>query len=124
MANPNIYNAYAIYGKNTKTLLTNTSANVILNNNFSSNIIMRVNAILVANYDGTNNADISIYHYNSTNGGGTGFPIAHTITVPADSTLIVVDRNTPIYVMEGESLTASASVANDLCVNLYYDEIY
>ena len=123
MANPNIVNVAAIYGENSSTSLTTTSATSIVSNAASSGKVYKINMIMVANVDGTNAADITINKYSAAALGGTAFPIASTISVPADATLIVVDKTTAIYLKENESIGATAGTASDLVVTASWEEI-
>ena len=45
--------------------------------------------------------------------------LAKTISVPADSTLVVLDS--PIYLMEGDKLRGGASAAGDLDLFISYE---
>ena len=54
---------------------------------------------------------------------GTAYAIASTVSVPADSTLVVLDKNTALYLEEDKSIGAVASAANDLVVVASYEEI-
>ena len=123
MANPNIVNVAAIYGNNSSTSLSTTSATAIVNNAASSGKVYKVNMIMVANVDGTNAADISINKYSEDDLGGTAYAIASTISVPADATLIVIDKTTAIYLKEDESIGATAGTASDLVVTASWEEI-
>lgn len=123
MANPNIVNVAAIYGNNSSTSLTTTNATAIVNNAASSGKVFKVNMITVANVDGTNAADITINKYSQDDLGGTAYAIASTISVPADATLIVVDKTTSIYLKEDESIGATAGTASDLVVTASWEEI-
>lgn len=123
MANPNIVNVAAIYGNNSSTSLSTTNATAIVNNAASSGKVYKVNMIMVANVDGTNAADISINKYSQDDLGGTAYAIASTISVPADATLIVIDKTTAIYLKEDESIGATAGTASDLVVTASWEEI-
>ena len=123
MANPNIVNVAAIYGNNSSVSLTTTSATSIVSNAASSGKVFKINTIMVANVDGTNAADITINKYSAAALGGTAFPIASTISVPADATLIIVDKTTSIYLLENESIGATAGTASDLVVTTSWEEI-
>ena len=123
MANPNIVNVAAIYGNNSSVSLTTTSATSIVSNAASSGKIYKINMIMVANVDGTNAADITINKYSAAALGGTAFPIASTISVPADATLIILDKTTALYLLENESIGAIAGIANDLVVTCSWEEI-
>ena len=123
MANPNIVNVAAIYGNNSSVSLTTTSATSIVSNAASSGKVYKINMIMVANVDGTNAADITINKYSAAALGGTAFPIASTISVPADATLIVLDKTTALYLLENESIGATAGTASDLVVTCSWEEI-
>lgn len=123
MANPNIVNVAAIYGNNSSTSLSTTNATAIVNNPASSGKVFKVNMITVANVDGTNAADITINKYSQDDLGGTAFAIVSTISVPADATLIVLDKTTALYLKEDESIGATAGTASDLVVTASWEEI-
>ena len=123
MANPNIVNVAAIYGNNSTTALSSTSATSIINNAASSGKVYKVNSIVVANVDGTSAADITINIYSQDDLGGTAYAIASTISVPADSSLIVTDKTTSFYLKEDQSVGAIAGAANDLVVTASWEEI-
>ena len=123
MANPNIVNVTAIYGNNSTTSLSTTNATSIINNAAASGKVYKVNSIVVANVDGTSAADITINIYSQDDLGGTAFPIASTISVPADASLIVTDKTTSFYLKEDQSVGATAGTASDLVVTASWEEI-
>ena len=123
MANPNIVNVTAIYGNSSQTSLTTTSATSLVSNAASSGKVFKINSITVANVDGTNAADITINVYSQASLGGTAFPIVSTVSVPADATLIVTDKTTSFYLLENQSIGATAGTASDLVVNASWEEI-
>ena len=126
MANPNIVNIAAMYG-NTSSLLISSTANpfatALVSNPASSNKVFRINSIVVANVDGVSAADITIQIFSQANLGGTGTALASTISVPADTTLIITDKTTSFYLLENQSIGATASVANDIVVTTSWEEI-
>jgi len=124
MANPNIVNVTTIYGNSSQTSLTTTSVTSMVSNAASSGKVYKINSIVVANVDGTSAADITINIYsNATAGSGTAYAIASTISVPADSTLIVTDKTTSFYLLENQSIGAIAGTASDLVVTASWEEI-
>jgi hypothetical protein len=123
MANPNIVNVAAIYGNTSSTSLSTTSATSLVSNAASSGKIYKINSIVVANVDGTTAADITINVYSAAALGGTAFPIASTISVPADATLIVTDKTTSFYLLENQSIGATAGSASDLVVTASWEEL-
>jgi hypothetical protein len=123
MASPNIAAVAAIYGNTSITSLTTTSATSIVSNAASSGKVYKINSLVVANIDGTNAANITINLYSAASIGGTGLAIVSTISVPADATLIVIDKTTQIYLLEDRSIGAIAGTAGDLVVTCSWEEI-
>ena len=56
-----------------------------------------------------------------TKSGGSPIAIASTVAVPADSTLVVVDKNSCIYLEEGDNLEAGASANSDATITVNYE---
>lgn len=123
MAAPNIVAVTTLTGKTAAFSLSNTSPTTILSNAASSNYVYKINSIIVANDDGTNSADITITYNDSAAGGGTGYKIASTVAVAANSTLVVLDKASSIYLEEDKSIVATASAGDDLDVVISYEEI-
>ena len=118
MAAPNLVNVSSIYGKTVGADL-GTSIAAVLSNAGGSNKVFKINSIYVTNIDGSNSADTTVQFYNGSN----AFELAHTVPVPADSTLIVLGKDAPIYLEEGHSIRASASAASDLQIVISYEEL-
>tara|TARA_R100000426_G_scaffold49692_1_gene36600 strand:- start:4291 stop:4668 length:378 start_codon:yes stop_codon:yes gene_type:complete len=123
MAAPNIVNVSSILGKTAVVALSSTSQTTLLSNAASSNDVLKVNMIQVANVDGTNAADITVDVHSAASGGGTAYSLVATVSVPADASLIVLDKSTAIYLEENTSITATAGAANDLEVIVSYEQI-
>ena len=123
MANPNIVNVTSILGENASVSLTSTSATSIVSNASASGKVLKINTLIVSNVDGTNACDITINKYSAAALGGSAFAIASTVSVPADASLIVIDKTTSIYLKEDESIGATAGTANDLIVTCSWEEI-
>jgi len=123
MAAPNLLSPTTITGKSVTVDLTTTSATAILSNAASSGKVLKVNALYVANVDGTINAEITINYYSAAALGGTATQICSTVTVPADATLVVIDKDAYIYLEENTSLGATAGTASDLKIVCSYEDI-
>lgn len=123
MAAPNIASPTTITGKTAVVNLSSTSATAVVSNAASSGKVFKVNTLIVSNVDGTNNANITISYYSQDDIGGTATEITSTVSVPADSTLVVIGKDTYIYLEEDRSIGATASAANDLKVICSYEEI-
>ena len=123
MAAPNVVNVATITAKSALVALSSTSQTTLVSNAASSGKVFKINMIQVANVDGTNAADVTIDVHSAAAGGGTAYSLVATASVPADASLIAVDKNTALYLEEDKSITATASVANDLEVIVSYEEI-
>lgn len=123
MAAPNIVNVSTITGKTDQYALTTTSQTTILNNAASSGKVFKVNMIQIANVDGSNACDITIDVHSADDGAGTAYSLVSTVSVPADASLVALDKNTAIYLEEDMSITATAGTASDLEVIVSYEEI-
>ena len=130
MANPNIVNVTSILGTTTYYTPSGTSAVVLLPNAASSGTVFKINQIVAANVDGTNAVDTTVSIYSngavaqgSAPSGGTAYPIVSTVSVPADASLIVVDKTTAIYLMEGTSITVTSGTASGITYTISYEVI-
>ena len=130
MSNPNIVSVTAIYGTTTYYTPSGTTAVVLLANAASSGLVYKINQIVVANVNGSSaaNATVSVY----TNGavaqgsapsGGTAYPIVSTVSVPANASLIAMDKTTTLYLQEGTSITITSGTANALTFTISYESI-
>jgi outer membrane protein W len=123
MAAPNIIAATSVFGKSATVSLTTTSATEVLSNADASGKVFKVNTLIVSNVDGTNASDITVSYYSEDNIGGTATEIIQLKSVAAKTNLIVLDKNTSIYLEENRSIGATASSASDLKVIVSYEEI-
>ncbi len=127
MANPNIVSVSSIYGESVGWNLTNTVSTTLMT--VSSNKLIKINRMTVANVDGSSAADVTVYvdtGVQTSSGatvasGAADVYLAKTVSVPADATLVVLD--TPIYLMEGDVLKGGASAASDLDLIISYESI-
>jgi hypothetical protein len=72
---------------------------------------MKIQSIIVSNIDGTNDVDVNVSFFR--NDTSTHYYIAKTVTVPADSTLVVLTKDTPITLQGADGIFASASSNSD-----------
>ena len=119
MAAPNLVNVTSIYGRTQGATLTTGSNTDILE--CPSNKVLKINSIIVANIDGTDSADVTVSFYDSS--ATARYKIASTVAVPADSTLVVIGKDSPIYLEEGDELEARASADNDADICVSYEQL-
>ena len=125
MANPNLINVSSVVGGNAGFNLTNTATATLIT--VDADKICKINRISCANVDGTNAADVDLFVDGlgsgasgvTTTGADATVYLAKTATVPADTTLVLLD--TPIYLMEGDVLKGGASANSDLDLFVSYE---
>jgi hypothetical protein len=122
MANPNIVAVATINGKTAYVDLTSTSVTLLLGS-IVTNHVAKVNSIIVSNIDGTNAINFSLNYNTNTTGTGTNVPMISTLSVPANASLIALDKSTSIYIDETNSLTVQAGTASKLKVIISYEDI-
>ena len=126
MANPNLLESSTVVG-NTSTYLISTTddpfATALVNNAASSGKVYKINSIVAANVDGTSAVDITIKIFSEDDLGGTGTAIVSTLSIPADASIVIVDKTTSIYLLEDKSIGATAGTANDVVVTCSWEEI-
>ena len=118
MANPNLVAVTSIYGKSIQGALGTTVTTDLLT--CASNKLLKVNTIIIANIDGTNAATVTMGIIKS---GGSVVLFASTISVPADATLVLIDKNSSFYLQEGDILEGGASATGDLTYTISYEEL-
>lgn len=123
MAAPNIVNVSTITGVTTAVGIATTAVTAFLSNAASSNKVLKINTLMAVNNDGNTNADITVRYHLAAAGAGTSIPLAFTVTVPADSSLVILGKDNPIYLEENRSLTAQATAANILSIVCSYEDI-
>jgi type II secretory pathway component PulC len=106
MAAPNIVNVTTIYGRTALVPLSATLANVVVNA-ANSGTVVKLNDVMVSNFT------TSAITTNVVVGRGASlFYLAGTMLVPANSALMVIAKDTVIYMEEGDFLQANASASS------------
>ena len=124
MANPNIVNVATINGNMLSAAVNElASQSQIVTNAASSGKIFKVNSLYVANIDGTASVDVTVRMFSQAALGGTATAIASTVAVAADSTLVVITKDSAIYVLENQSMGIFASASGDAVFTCSWDEI-
>jgi hypothetical protein len=128
MAAPNLVSPTTITGKTTTTLVTTAAtATSILSNAASSGKVLKINALYVANVDGTSALEVTVNYYPQAGLAGTAVPIISTASVPADATLVVIDKEAYVYLEENRSIGITVGAAGfasgEIQVVCSYEEI-
>jgi|TARA_S200002703_G_C3662482_1_gene203472 hypothetical protein len=117
MANPNIVAVSSIYANTVFDADVAASAVSLLT--CGSNKLQKINSLIIANIDGTNSATIDVWIHRSS----ADYYLLKTVAVAADATLVALDKNMGLYLMESDVLKIQASAAGDLSAVLSYEEI-
>ena len=125
MANPNIV---SVTGITAGTLGWNLPTGGLVNLiSHSSNYLLKINRIVVANVDTSSAADVDVaivtniqtMPNTTVTGADATTYLAKTISVPADAALVISD--TPIYLRESDNLQANASASGDLDLTITFE---
>ena len=127
MANPNIVSVATINGVSLGWNLTNTLTTTLMT--ATAEYVIKINRIMCTNIHATDaaNLNLAITKLNVTPAGVTNldtsgtFYLAKVISVPANSSLVVLD--TPIYMMETDVLKGGSSASSTLDLLLSYEAI-
>ena len=117
MSNPNIVSVATITGKTTATTLT-ASYTTQIENTAASGKIYKVNTVMVSNTN-TSAVNVSLDFYRGT----TSISLASAVAVPAGSSIVLVSKDTSIYLEEGDAMRALGNEANYLNLVASYEEI-
>ena len=124
MANPNIVNVTSIYGNTAYVIPSTTSATTSWTYNGTTSLtgltpaastVNRVTSLTVSNTTSSAaTATVGIGN-NATFGSATVVSYAaYQISVPANSTLVVIDKTTPLYITENQSVGVTSGTGSAL----------
>mgnify|MGYP003133760926 CR=1 FL=1 len=116
MATPNIINVATITPKVAVGAITTSRADIV---DVPAENCAKINSLIIANIDGTNSADVTVEV--SVDNGSNYVAIAKTVTVAADSSLVVVSKDNGFYLDETDLLAVTASANSDLTYLVSYE---
>lgn len=122
MANPNIVNVTSIYGATSYLVPTGTSATTWTALTPATGTVNKIDNIVASNVTGSA-AAITVSINSATGGGGTAYRIAYQISVPANASLIIVDKTTALYVGEGQSIVVTSGTSSAIEMTASYEAI-
>lgn len=122
MANPNIVNVTSIFGNTTYLIPSTTSATTWTALTPAVGTVNKVNNIVAANVTGSAVA-VTVSINSAISGGGTAYDIAYQISVPANASLIIIDKSTSIYVGEAQSIVVTVGTGSALELTSSYEAI-
>ena len=122
MANPNIVNVTSIYGNTSYLIPSTTGATTWTALTPASNTVNKIDNIVASNVTGSA-ATVTVSVNSATGGGGTAYRIAYQISVPANASLIVIDKTTAIYLGESQSIVVTVGTSNAIELTASYEAI-
>ena len=117
MANPNIASFTTLYGNTAVQSVTN-SATAIVTNTAASGLLYKIYSLSIANTT-TANIAITVDLYRSS----TAYRIAGSISVPANSTLVLITKDNGVYLNEGDTLRLTGGSGSGLEAVCSYEVI-
>ena len=120
MAAPNIVNVATIKGNTNVATLGATTGNIVTNA-AASGKVFKINTVILSNFDGTTAYDATLTLYSAR--AGLTKNLVSTISVPADASLVVLDKTTALYMEEGDILAGFASAASKIDATVSFEEI-
>jgi hypothetical protein len=118
MPAPNIVNVTTITGKTAVQAPTTTPTDIVSNAS-SSGQLYKIDSLVVSNINGTLAANVTASLFRSS----VEYKLAHIISVPAQSSLVVISKDTMVYLEEGDSIRLTASVNSYLHAVCSYEII-
>jgi len=123
MSAPNIVNIANLTGNTSFIALSNTAV-AIANNVTGSNTVIKMNTLMVTTTLAvTANVSVDVFRTSAN----TAYPVANNISLPASSALVLIGKDTPIYLQEGDAMrvfSPNANVAaNTIFVTASYEVI-
>jgi len=133
MANPNIAALSSIYGNTAYVVPSTTSATVSWTYNGTTsltgltpatNTVNKITGLIVANTTGSAAYATIAIGNNATFGSATviSYP-CYQISVPANASLIVIDKTTDLYITENQSLAVISGTGSALTYTAIFESI-
>ena len=128
MANPNIVNVTTILGVTTYLTPSGTSAVSLLNNAASSGKVFKIESLVASNNTGSVALCTVSYYSNATAqgsapSGGTAYPICTSVSVPANASLVVIEKTNGIYLMENACISVTSGTGSAISYTVSYEDI-
>ena len=122
MANPNIVNVTSIYGNTSYLIPSTTGVTTWTALTPASGTVNKVDSIVASNVTAVSVA-VTVSINSASGGGGTAYRIAYQISVPANASLIIVDKTTALYVGESPSIVVTVGTASAIELTASYEAI-
>lgn len=115
MTAPNLLGTTTVTGKTAVATLSSTTSNIITNSS-SSNTVDKLNSIVLTNSTGANvTCNVMI------NRSSTAYPVGGNINIPMYSSLVLLGKDTSLYLEEGDVLQANTSASSGVNIFASYE---
>jgi hypothetical protein len=122
MANPNMVNVSSILGATTYLVPTTTTATAWTALTPAVGTVNKIDTMTATNVTGTA-AVVTVSINSAISGGGTAYRLAFQTSVPGNSSLVVVDKSTMLYVGETQSIVVTSGTTNSIEMVATYEAI-
>ena len=121
MATPNITSPTTIKGYTATVIPANTSVTQ-LGPNAASGHVFSVNSIVAANVTGSA-ATVTVAVYSAVTLGGTATRLCYQVSVPANTSLIVVDKSTGLWIDDAQSIGVTSGTSSAIEYTMTYEDL-
>lgn len=118
MANPNIRNLTTLKGDTALANLTTVLSDIVINP-IDGNKLYKIVNLSVSNITELTNVSVTVNILRNE----VSYALARSITIPLNATLLIVGKDYPVYMLEGDTLQARASADNSLQVVCSYEVV-
>ena len=122
MANPNIVSVTSIYGNTSYLIPSTTTATTWTALTPAVGTVNKIDNIVAANVTGST-ATITVSINSAAAGAGTSYRLIYQASVPANASLIIVDKSTAFYVGEAQSIVVTSGTTNAIELTASYEAI-
>lgn len=117
MSNPNIVTVSSMYGRTALVELNSTTSDVITNG-VASGTVVKLNDVILTNYSASN-----VYCNVMINRSSAQYFQLGNVSIAAGETRQVINKNSMIYLEEGDVLQANASASTAISCTASYEII-
>jgi hypothetical protein len=96
-----------------------TTAQALVSNPVGSNTVVRVNNLIFSNINPTTNVASTVDILRTA----VAYPVSYNVSVPLNSSLVIIGKDTAIYLQEGDALRVYAGVSSSLVAVCSYETI-
>ena len=123
MAAPNIVGVTTIVGFTTAINLTTALPTVLVSNAAGSGAVLKINNITLSNVTNSTVGYATVRTHTEAAGLGVSFSLSSNIGIATGTSLVLMDKESSIYVEEGRSITVQVNPINTIHASCSYERI-